>query len=48
MNLLLLFVIGLILITCLYGLWLGYVSSWFLIIGLASSSFVMGLLIGGF
>ena len=46
MSELIFFVVGLIFITSLYGLWIGYVSSWFLVLGLIFSSFVLGLVIG--
>ena len=47
MNLLLVFIIGFIFLTCLYGLSQMYVSSWILVIGLIFSSFVIGLIMGG-
>jgi len=47
MNLLLLFMVGLIFLTCLYGLSQVFVSSWILIVGLIFSSFVIGLIFGG-
>jgi hypothetical protein len=46
MNIFLLFVVGLIFLTCLYGLTQTYVSSWLLILGLMFSSFVIGWVFG--
>ena len=46
MNIFLLFVVGLIFLTCLYGLTQVYVSSWVLILGLMFSSFVIGWAFG--
>lgn len=45
MNLLLLFIVGLIFLTCMYGLTQMYVASWILVIGLVFSSFIMGVLV---
>ena len=45
MDLVLLFIVGLIFLTCFYGLTMTYVASWILVIGLVFSSFVLGLLI---
>jgi hypothetical protein len=47
MNSLLLFIMGLIFLTCLYGISQNYVASWILVIGLIFSSFVVGLIFGG-
>jgi len=46
MTLLLLFIVGLIFLTCLYALTQVYISSWILIIGLVFSSFVIGVIMG--
>lgn len=45
MNLILLFMVGLIFLTCLYGLTQMYVASWILVIGLIFSSFIIGMLV---
>ena len=46
MNKLLLFMVGTIFLTCLYGISQAYVYSWILLIGLIFSSFVIGLIMG--
>lgn len=46
MNSILLFISGLMLITCLYGLSLQYQVNWFLIIGTILSTAVITSLIG--
>jgi len=47
MNPFLLFIVGLIFLTCLYGMSQAYAVSWILVIGLVFSSFVIGLIFGG-
>ena len=46
MNLLLIFVIGFIFLTCLYGLSQMYVSSWILLLGIIFSSIAIGFILG--
>jgi len=47
MNLIILFMTGLIFLTSLYELSQTYVSSWILIIGLVFSSITIGYIFGG-
>lgn len=47
MNMFLLFIVGLIFLTCLCGVSQMYAVNWLLVIGLVFSSFVIGLIFGG-
>lgn len=46
MNLLLLFMVGLVFLTSLYGMSQAYAVNWLFVIGLIFSSFVIGLILG--
>lgn len=46
MDLFILFMVGLIFLTCLYGVSQAYVASWAMIIGLTLSAMAIGYILG--